>query len=477
VPAAPHFHIGRPLASLLTSLLVLASACPDRARGVPRSRPRPTVPTEDDEQLPLAYWQGRRVTAIRFEGLKRTRHSRLRQLLNTKVGNRFDVEVWRHDLRRVRNLELYRNPRARFARDGEGVAITVALEDKWSLLPFFNAFFNLSSVNVITGIYDVNLAGSLCYLDLDLLIFSYLPIKKETVRPGGIVTFSWPRLAGLPLAWYVDLRAQTTVNTVWGERARPAAYFQLDYYGGFHYLEWEPKQWLRLALRHTLGWMRFRQAEGMPVSALPTPETGWTHELAMELSLGYLKYRNYMMHGIRLDLSLDTAPRELGTSQPYSRLWGTARAYYRFGPRGGNLAARVGAGYAKGGGFGNLFHIGSFTGLRGFVTNQFNVRSYVYGNLEYRSGLLPLEFPIAAIVPYFKGKVLRLQGTAFVDVGGVAGGGPWRTRESGEPLVSVGAGLRAMVVNLYRAVLRIDFAYTLAPYRSYDLIVATQQFF
>ena len=39
------------------------------------------------------------------------------------------------------------------------------------------------------------------------------------------------------------------------------------------------------------------------------------------------------------------------------------------------------------------------------------------------------------------------------------------------------AGLRIAVTNLYRAVLRVDFAYTLSPYRRFDFIIATQQFF
>ena len=58
-----------------------------------------------------------------------------------------------------------------------------------------------------------------------------------------------------------------------------------------------------------------------------------------------------------------------------------------------------------------------------------------------------------------------------------ASGGHYRTDESGKFLMSVGGGLRITVVNVYQATLRIDFAYTLSPYRSFDLIIATQQYF
>ena len=102
---------------------------------------------------------------------------------------------------------------------------------------------------------------------------------------------------------------------------------------------------------------------------------------------------------------------------------------------------------------------------------------HVYGNVEYRTGLLRTGFPIASIIPYFRGRVFQLQGAVFADVGGVAGGGAYRTDEHGRPLVAVGAGIRVAVVNIYKAILRIDFAYTLSPYRSFDLIIATQQYF
>ena len=43
--------------------------------------------------------------------------------------------------------------------------------------------------------------------------------------------------------------------------------------------------------------------------------------------------------------------------------------------------------------------------------------------------------------------------------------------------MSIGAGLRLAAINLYRAIFRLDFAYTVSPYRGFDLIIATQQFF
>jgi hypothetical protein len=399
-------------------------------------------------------YQGRVVRRIEITGLRRTRAWRLEHWLDTRVGRPFDAETLRHDVRRIRNLELFRPIRVRVDPEGRGVVIRIQAKDKWSLLPYFNMFFNLGSVNVITGIYDVNTLGFLSYVDLQLMLFSYLPVTDRSIRPGFLLSLEVPRLARLPLYYDLSVRAQMSIRTIIGTLLQPVGYFQTERYGGYHSLTWEPFQWLRLGVRELLYYHR-----------------------SLLGSLGYTSYRDYMQHGLIFSFALEGASKHLGSDFEYVSFAGVCRAYYRFGPRGGNLAARVGGGYMKGGSFSNLFALGSWTGLRGFYTAQFTARSYVYGNLEYRTGLLRTGFPIASIIPYFRGRVFQLQGAVFADVGGVAGGGAYRTDEHGKPLVAIGAGFRASVVNLYKAILRVDFAYTLSPYRSYDLIIATQQYF
>jgi outer membrane protein assembly factor BamA len=267
------------------------------------------------------------------------------------------------------------------------------------------------------------------------------------------------------------------LRTVIGALLQPVGYFQVERYGGYHALNWEPFQWLRVGVQQTLEYHRYEHAPDADAPSVPLPETGLTHALALTGSLGYTSYRDYMQHGLILSFALEGSTKRLGSDFDFVRFYGQCRAYYRFGPRGGNLVARVGGGYMKGGSYSSLFALGSWTGLRGFFTAQFTARSYIYGNLEYRTGLLRTGFPIAGIIPYFRGKVFQLQGAVFADVGGVAGGGAYRTDEHGKPLVAVGAGIRVAVVNIYKAILRIDLAYTLSPYRSFDLIIATQQYF
>lgn len=422
-------------------------------------------------------YQGRIVKRIKITGLRRTKVFRLKHLMDTRAGHAFDADTLRHDVRRIRNLQLFRPVRVRVVPEGKGVIIRIQTKDKWSLLPYFNMFFNLGSVSVITGVYDVNTLGFLSYVDLQVMLFSYMPVTTRSIRPGFLLNLQIPRLGGLPFSYYLRARAQMTLRTVIGTLLEPVGYFQVERYGGYHSLTWEPFQWMRVGFQQTLRYLRYKHAPDAEAPSVPLPETGLTHALALTGSLGYTSYRDYMQHGIVLGFALEGSTKYLGSDFDFLRFYGECRAYYSFGRVGGNLAARVGGGYMKGGSYANLFPLGSWTGLRGFYTAQFTARSYIYGNVEYRTGLLRTGFPIMSIIPWFRGRVFQLQGAVFADVGGVAGGGAYRTDEHGKPLISIGAGIRAAVVNLYKAILRIDFAYTLSPYRSFDLIVATQQYF
>jgi hypothetical protein len=439
--------------------------------------PRAAEGHDDGDPALWRRHQGKIVRDIRAKGLARTRLFRLRHHLYTKIGRPFDAERLAHDLRRVRNLELFRNIRVSVAPFEDGVSILFQMSDKWSLLPFFNTFFNLGSVSVIAGVYDVNFLGTLSYVDLQLLLFSYLPLTADSIKPGGILSLGLPRLFGGPLGYDLDVRAVTSIRTLLLDHRTVGGSFLSERYGGYHYLSVEPWPWLQVYLQETLYWDRFGEAAGGSPAILPTPRKGLTHAIGMSMRLGYLSYTDYLMHGLRLWASLEGAADWLGSDFSYLRASAELRAFYRFGPRGGNLGLWVHGGYMKGGDLVHMFRVGSWTGLRGFYTDQLVARAYVAGTLEYRTGLLPMEFPVAWIIPYFRGKALRIQGAAFIDLGSVAGGGPWRPRESGELLMSVGAGLRFAAVKLYKAVLRLDFAYVVSPYRSYDFIIATQQFF
>ncbi len=425
-------------------------------------------------------YQGRMVKRIEITGLQRTRRWRFTHLLDTRVGRPLDAETLRHDIRRVRNLQLFRPLRVRVDPEGKGVVIRIQTRDKWSLLPYFNLFFNLGSVSAITGVYDVNTFGFLSFVDLQVMLFSYLPLTRTSIRPGFLLGIQAPRLGGLPFTYRLSARAQTTIRTLFtltDEEFQILGSFQVDRYGGYHALTWEPYQWLRVGVQQTLLYHRYRIAPDTDAPTVPVPETGLTHAFALTGSLGYTRYRDYMQHGILLSFALEGSSTHLGSASDFVRFYGQARAYYDFGSRWGNLVARVGGGYMKGGTFSNLFSLGSWTGLRGFSTAQFTARSFLVGNLEYRTGLVRTGFPVASIFKGFRGKVFQIQGAVFADVGGVAGSGAYRTEEHGVPLVSVGAGLRLAIVNIYKAIMRIDFAYTLSPYRSFDLIVATQQYF
>ncbi len=457
------------LRGALLVLLLATGARPALARA---SRPLDTDPAR------WRAWDGRVVKAITAKGLKRTRVWRLRHVLETKIGARFDADRFANDVRRVRNLELFSKLRVKVVEVKGGVAIRFRMKDKWSLLPYFNMFFNLGSVSVITGVYDANTLGTLSYVDLKLLLFSWLPLTKDSIKPGGALTVSIPYLFGQQLTWWFDIRATTSIMSIVGDRGAWAGSWLTDRYGGYHSLSWSPFPWLSTAFTHSLFWDRFRDLDNLSdTPTVPRPQGGFTHSFRWSFTLGHLSYRRYLMHGMRLWFGVGGASRAAGSRSSYVSAQGDFKAFYNLGERAGNIGLWMQGGYMKGGRYSDLFRLGSWTGLRGFYTGQFAARAYLLTTVEYRTGLARLGFPIVSVIPYFRGRTLGIQAAVFADGGMLAGAGPYRTRESGKPLVTVGAGLRIMALPLYKAVLRLDFAYVASPYRSYDFIIATQQYF
>jgi hypothetical protein len=413
---------------------------------------------------------GKTVRSLRFRGLSRTRRLRLLHHMDTEVGEKIDWGVLAEDLRRLRNLELfttlvlYVRPRG-----DDAVDLLLHLEDKWSLLPYFNFVRGGGSYQIVCGVYDVNVLGAMFMLDANFIVFDG--------QPAGILYGRVPRVAGLPLELGADGGISRAIRTTYWMRTLPWQTFSLDSRWINLLAETEPVPWLRLMLWQKFLWRKVSFAKETAY-AVHLPPGGRRAETGVMLSLGKVTYQNYLMHGLKLTLWGTGSFEALGSDTHFLRISWDARGYYRFGPRGGNLAGRLHGGYMTGGTLFDEFALGSFSGLRGFQYAQFVGRAFVAGSLEYRTGLLPLRFPIVSkIHRVFRGKTLRLQGVVFTEMGSIVGSRHFSTPESGQMLLSVGAGFRGIFVPFYKAVLRVDACYTLEPFRAFDLMIATQQAF
>ena len=409
------------------------------------------------------------VRSIRFEGLSRTRSSRLHHFMDTSAGRVFDAEIFDEDMRRIRNEELFRDMRVYAKHCEKNVSLIIYMRDKWSLLPYFNFVRGGGSYQLVFGAYDVNILGAMFMMDANFIVFDG--------RPSGILYLSVPRLWGLPLQVGIDGGLSRSIRTVYGPRTSPQYIYAMQSQWFDVSIASEPVPWVEIKLWQKFSWNSVEFAKLSPLDDV-LPAGGRRAVTGLMVSLGKVSYDDYLMHGLKLTAWASGAFKALGSTEDFLRLTWDMRGYWRFGPRGGNLAARLHGGYVHGGNFLDEYVLGSFSGLRGFRYAQFIGKSYVAGSFEYRTGLLPVEFPIVSkLHRVFRGKTLRMQGVAFTEMGSMAGSLEHATTESGGMLWSIGAGFRGIFIPFYKAVLRVDLCYTLEPFRSFDLMIATQQAF
>ena len=450
-----------PIALLLAVLLTVNTVVPAMA-GSPAAA---AAAASSD----YARYDGLTVRHITFVGLKRTKPKLLKNYMETKSAKPFDSSVFHEDMRRIRNLELFDRIAVAIRRIGNKIDITIHLRDKWSLLPYANFVRGGGSYELVAGVYDVNVAGCLFTLDAMFVLFDG--------KPSGILYFKMDRLGGLPIALYADGGYSRSLRTTYAERTTPSQTLVIDSGWGNLMIRWEPFAWARVGLWQKALWRNYEFARASN-NRFYLPHDGLLSESGLVLSLGKTSYRNYMMQGLIVNVWLSTSTRLLGAQVTYQKVSWDARGYWILGPRAGNLAAWLEGGFMQGGTLADQFALGSFSGLRGFKYAQFVGRSFVAGTIEYRTGLVPTAFPVVAkLLHVFRGKTLRWQGALFANLGTVAGSPHFATNESGRLLSAIGAGLRVIFVPFFKAVLRIDVAYTLSPFRTFDLMIATQQAF
>jgi len=418
---------------------------------------------------PSRKYHGMMVRDIRFAGLKRTRSFRLLNHMDISPGKPFDHDLFDEDMRRLRNKELFYDVRVYVKVEETGLSMLFHMRDKWSMLPYFNFIRGGGSYQVVFGAYDINLFGSMFMMDANFMVFDD--------QPSGVLYLTVPRLFGLPLDIGADGGLSRTIRTVYGPQTSSWYIYAMESQWINLSVESEPVPWLRLKLWQKFSWNKIRLTKRSPDDEV-LPGAGRRAVTGVMLSLGKVTYHNYLMHGLKLTCWASGAFKAMGSAESFLRFTWDMRAYWRLGKKSGNIAARLHGGYIYGGTFLDEHVLGSFSGLRGFKYAQYVGKASVAGSLEYRTGLLPLEFPIVAkFHRIFRGKTLRMQGVAFTEMGSITGSQDHSTRESGELLWSIGTGFRGIFVPFYKAVLRVDVCYTLRPFRSVDLMIATQQAF
>ena len=396
------------------------------------------VPAQEDAVLDLDQlekWNGKRIETITISGLVRTNERAIRWLITQKEGDSFDSELWVRGIRKIYNTQAIYDIHTdvKISADGK-IAITLSMRDKWTLVPDINLQGSSNATNFQFGIYDNNFLGNFTTINLVYGQFNSLPNYDIDIFQEWL--FDTDYMASLDFS-------QNTIpllsDSGW-TRSLQSITFGRRFY---------PK--IRL-----FGVLALMQDSGQETIS------GQQWKLQPTIIFGRSDFSNYLEEGY--ELTLKTNLVNLLSPQNYNSVLLSYKLtdiilgksnwalYAALGVTGSNLRSYQ-------------FTLGGFDTVRGYSAFRLISHAYSVVNLEFRPLLWSHRFgwePLDWIV---------LQGCLFTDWGATLRQGTLST------LSSIGAGLRLNFVKYSGAIVRFDYAQTLAPNEGSGISFGIGQFF
>ena len=381
----------------------------------------------------------------------------VRRVIDTREGRLLDLTELERDLARLRSLAIFSEVAART----DGGRVEVEVTDRWTLLPVVGVRRGGGRTTSRVGISDHNAFGQLATAYGELTSNADLPFvaRRSADRIGNLVYLEVPWLFG------------TRLTPFWSW-TRDFLDFAAFAGSGPGYLYDRARYALRTELRYELTPLfsvlvgaearkdRYRTSEVTHAPGTPPAATDTRSAIAGG-QVGYIEDFVSQQRGTELRLTGEAAD-----SGPLSATL-QARGFFIPAAR-HNLCLQLFVQGTTGHEESFLFRSGGLREIRGFIDDYFAGAFMARANAEWRVDVLREDL----IVPFI-GQV-----AAFTDSGYVAGRrGAVAGLDYQGPILSAGAGLRAIPVPFARAVGRLDFAFGLVPRRTFDISFSGQQFF
>lgn len=381
----------------------------------------------------------------------------VRRLMETHEGALLDLDVLERDLARLRTLGVLYDLTARV----DGSQVTVDAKDRWTLLPVFGVRRGGGRTTARAGISDHNALGRFVTVYGELTSNADLPFvaRRSSDRIGSLVYAEVPRVFGTRVTPFVSW-ARDFLDFASFTDAGPGYVYDRARYALRGELRYELSALLTVMAGAEGRKDRYRTSDVTHAPGAPPPSSDTVSALA-GITLGYVEDFVSQQRGTELRIvgeAADTGP-VTGTLQ--------ARGYFVPLPD-HNLCLQLLLQATSAHEESFLFRSGGLREIRGFIDAYFAGALMARANAEWRIDVLREKI----IVPFI-GQV-----AAFTDGGWVAGRqGAVAGLDYEGPILSAGAGLRAIPVPFARAVGRIDAAFGLVPRRTFDVSFSGQQFF
>jgi outer membrane protein assembly factor BamA len=400
-----------------------------------------------------------------LSGLGSTATASILRLMNTAEGAPLDALTLQHDLCRLRATGVLYDVTADEESGDDGTALTIRARDRWSLMPKFGLRHGGGRTTANVGVVERNLLGRLIQLTAELQSSSDIPFS-EPARYGSLITALAPRIGGSPLTASLSWQREFLDFSGWDFTGAHALVYNRTRHALRGEARWELTDIASAALLAGVVHDGYG-LDGSSPQPVTVPENGRTATLGAELTLGVLDDRVATLSGTELRLRLEGAREGLLSDISFGTASATLRTYWV--PRAGDtLGVLASAQITSARTDSNLFRAGGLGEIRGFPDSYFLGQRLLRLNLEYRAELLRTDIVLPAIT----------QLAAFVDGGHVSGRADAVAGFNYEgPILSMGGGLRFILIPFARAVARVDVAVGMYPRHTIDVSIGGQQFF
>ena len=390
-----------------------------------------------------ASLNGRSITRITFErtGGRTTEHV-IRDELAVAEGQSFDPEAYLQGLQSLRNLQIFRSVEGSAAPDGEhGVALTVRLEEKWTTLPDLRFGGGGGITFYRLGIYDVNWLGR--------RIEGLASYENFNGTHNGEIWLKHPDAFGRGWMGGATFKRQTVFQNRY-DSARGLSQ-SVNFVRTVNAVEWghQVSHHLRMggdlsreSDHFTNRFLNFEQKAANFRNPPEQPEGGTTTYLGPTLLFNNVNVYGVQYEGVRLDMRLGMASKEVTGDFSNTRFSANARLYLAT-PWESNLCGYLFVANSTSLEPQHAIQLGGLFEIRGYYDGEIRGRKAWYYNFEYR-------------IPSLRWDKFLLQHVVFND-GGQADDS-WDKAFRGRSLMSYGTGIRIVPTFIHLLALRLDYA-------------------
>jgi hypothetical protein len=414
---------------------------------------------------PLKAEGALRVIGIELVGATRTNIDWLKDYLDydfPKVMTSNDTDLV---MRKLLTTGVFSTVKASFAPTGEGdYWLRIEVDEKWTAIPIIRGVYGGGTPLTVLGAYDIHTLGRLLTLGGEVRKYGDAP-------PGFVVYARDPRRASgryfLGLEFWRDFRRRQLFDRegeLLGSIGTNASISRLRYLGPLSSVADA-----NLSFPWKIGFNLEAMEEAPAVfdaeneDSLPPKELVLTTKRIQQIKwLPTLQFDDIEINDLDFDgIRWTTKWGPLFDGEKRHGVGEAEFYWYEFMPFDLNMAAHALVGYSSDDSIQSQYFLGGFDSIRGFPDG------IVYGS---RAGYLNAELRQTSM----KWKYLWLQSVGFVDIGGA--GRNWDDAFQNSHS-AVGAGIRIAVPQVYRLMLRIDYAWALDGSGAQGITAGLNQFF